>query len=86
MAKEYKTINQIAGPLVFVEKTEPVGYQEIVNIKMPDGTIRRGEVLDTSKNVVVVQVFEGTGGLDKQCGVIFTGETLKLPASLDLLG
>ena len=46
MAKEYKTINQIAGPLVFVEKTEPVGYKEIVNIKMPDGTIRRGQVLD----------------------------------------
>ena len=86
MAKEYKTINQIAGPLLFVEKTEPVGYQEIVNIKMPDGTIRRGQVLDTSKNVVVVQVFEGTGGLDKDCGVIFTGETLKLPASIDLLG
>ena len=86
MAKEYKTINQIAGPLVFVEKTEPVGYQEIVNIKMPDGTIRRGQVLDTSKNIVVVQVFEGTGGLDKECGVIFTGETLKLPASIDLLG
>jgi V/A-type H+/Na+-transporting ATPase subunit B len=86
MAKEYKTITQIAGPLLFVEKTEPVGYQEIVNVKLPDGTVRRGQVLDTSKNVVVVQVFEGTGGLDKNCGVVFTGETLKLPASIDLLG
>ena len=86
MAKEYKTITQIAGPLIFVEKTEPVGYKEIVNIKMPDGTVRRGEVLDSSSDIVVVQVFEGTSGLDKDCGVIFTGETLKLPASIDLLG
>jgi V/A-type H+-transporting ATPase subunit B len=86
MAKEYKTISQIAGPLIFVEKTEPVGYNEIVNIKMPDGNVRRGQVLDSSADIVVVQVFEGTGGLDKDCGVIFTGETLKLPASIDLLG
>ncbi|MDD2439170.1 MAG: ATP synthase subunit B [Methanosarcinaceae archaeon] len=86
MAKEYKTITEIAGPLIFVEKTEPVGYKEIVNINMPDGTTRRGEVLDTSSDIVVIQVYEGTGGLDKNCGVVFTGETLKLPASIDLLG
>jgi V/A-type H+-transporting ATPase subunit B len=86
MAKEYKTITQIAGPLIFVEKTEPVGYNEIVNINMPDGTTRRGQVLDSSADVVVVQIFEGTGGLNKDCGVVFTGETLKLPASIDLLG
>ena len=49
MAKEYKTISQIAGPLIFVEKTEPVGYNEIVNIRMTDGTVRRGQVLDSSE-------------------------------------
>ncbi len=86
MAKEYKTITEIAGPLIFVEKTEPVGYKEIVNINMPDGTTRRGEVLDSSADIVVVQVYEGTGGLNQDCGVVFTGETLKLPASIDLLG
>ena len=86
MVKEYKTITQIAGPLVFVEKTEPVGYKEIVTINMPDGTTRRGEVLDSSSDIVVIQIFEGTTGLDKECGVVFTGETLKLPASIDLLG
>ncbi|AKB24035.1 V-type ATP synthase subunit B [Methanosarcina sp. MTP4] len=86
MAKEYKTITEIAGPLIFVEKTEPVGYKEIVSINMPDGTSRRGEVLDTSADIVVVQVYEGTGGLNKDCGIVFTGETLKLPASIDLLG
>ena len=86
MVKEYKTITQIAGPLVFVEKTEPVGYNEIVNVNLPDGTTRRGQVLDSSADVVVVQIFEGTGGLNKDCGIVFTGETLKLPASIDLLG
>ncbi len=86
MAKEYKTITEIAGPLIFVEKTEPVGYKEIVSINLPDGTTRRGEVLDSSSEIVVVQVYEGTGGLNKDCGVVFTGETLKLPASIDLLG
>ncbi len=86
MAKEYKTITEIAGPLIFVEKTEPVGYKEIVSINLPDGTTRRGEVLDSSSDIVVVQVYEGTGGLNKECGVVFTGETLKLAASIDLLG
>ncbi|NLI62313.1 MAG: V-type ATP synthase subunit B [Methanosarcinaceae archaeon] len=86
MVKEYKTINQIAGPLIFVEKTEPIGYGEFVHIKLPDGTVKRGEVLDTSDDIVVVQVYEGTSGLNKDCSVIFTGETLKLPASIDLLG
>ncbi|MEA3325421.1 MAG: ATP synthase subunit B [Euryarchaeota archaeon] len=84
--KEYKTINEVSGPLIFVEKTEPVGYNELVYIKLEDGTTKRGQVLDTSKDVVVVQVFEGTGGLNRSCGVRFTGETIKLPVSIDLLG
>ena len=86
MVKEYKTITQVAGPLIFVEKTEPVGYGEFVNIRLADGSIKRGEVLDTSEDVVVVQVYEGTGGLNKECAVTFTGDSLKLPASIDLLG
>jgi V/A-type H+-transporting ATPase subunit B len=86
MTKEYRTIQKIAGPLVFVEKTEPVGYGELVSIAMPDGTVRRGQVLDTSKQIVVVQIFEGTSGMDKASGVRFLGETLKLAVSQDILG
>ena len=86
MTKEYHTISQIAGPLVFVEKTEPVAYGELVTIALPDGTTKRGQVLDTSDEVVVVQVFEGTGGIDKASGVKFLGETLKMPVSKDMLG
>src|SRR5512137_2093760 len=86
MAKEYHTISQIAGPLVFVEKTEPVGYGELVSIALPDGTTKRGQVLETSKDLVVVQVFEGTGGIDTASGVKFLGETFKMPVSKDMVG
>ena len=86
MTKEYKTITEVAGPLIFLEKTEPVSYGELVNINLPDGTTKRGQVLDTSHDSVVIQVFEGTGGLSKESGVRFTGETIKLPVSKDILG
>jgi len=86
MSKEYRTISQIAGPLVFVEKTAPVGYGELVSISLPDGSKKRGQVLDTAKDLVVVQVFEGTSGIDRATGVKFLGETIKLPVSEDMLG
>ncbi len=84
--KEYRTINKIAGPLVFVEKTEPIGYQELVNIVLFDGTMKRGQVLDTSDDLVVVQIFETTTGIGKDSGVRFTGETIKMPVGRDMLG
>src|SRR3990172_7933154 len=85
-AREYKTITEISGPLVFLEKTEPVGYGELVNIRLRDGAIKRGQVLDTSTDKVVVQVFEGTSGISMDAGVKFLGETIKLPVSRDILG
>ncbi|MDI9634009.1 MAG: ATP synthase subunit B [Methanolinea sp.] len=84
--KEYRTITQIAGPLVFVEKTEPVGYGELVNIVLFDGTVKRGQVLDTSDELVVVQVFETTAGIGRDSGIRFTGETIKMPVGRDMLG
>jgi V/A-type H+-transporting ATPase subunit B len=84
--KEYKTISQIAGPLVFVEKTEPVGYNEIAIVTLPNGEERRGQVLDTSHDIVVIQMFEGTSGIEKAAGARFLGETLKMPVSQDMLG
>jgi V/A-type H+-transporting ATPase subunit B len=84
--KEYRTINKIAGPLVFVEKTEPVAYGELVNIVLFDGTIKRGQVLDTSDELVVVQIFETTTGIGRDSGVRFTGETIKMPVGKEMLG
>ncbi|HXZ23831.1 MAG TPA: V-type ATP synthase subunit B [Methanomassiliicoccales archaeon] len=84
--KEYKTISQIAGPLVFVEKTEPVGYNEIAVVTLPNGEERRGQVLDSSHDTVVIQMFEGTSGIERAAGARFLGETLKMPVSQDMLG
>ena len=85
-SKEYRTISQIAGPLVFVEKTEPVGYNEIAIVSLPNGEERRGQVLDSSHDVVVIQMFEGTSGIERSAGAKFTGETMKMPVSQDMLG
>jgi V/A-type H+-transporting ATPase subunit B len=86
MTKEYKTINEIAGPLIFVEKTEPVGFGELVEIRTSAGDVKRGQVLDTSDEIVVVQVFEGTGGLSKDSAVRFTGDVIKMPLSPNIIG
>jgi len=84
--KEYRTISKIAGPLVFVEKTEPIAYGELVNIILSDGTMKRGQVLDTSDELVVVQIFENTTGIGRDSGVRFTGETIKMPVGREMLG
>ena len=86
MLKEYKTIEKIAGPLIFVKNTEPIGYADLVRIQLPSGEIKNGQVLDTSKDIVVVQVFEGTSGIDKETKVKFLGENIKLAVSKDMLG
>jgi V/A-type H+-transporting ATPase subunit B len=84
--KEYKTITRVAGPLVFVEKTEAVSYGELVTIRLSDGKIKNGQVLDTSNDLVVVQIFEGTSGIDKETSVKFLGQSIKISVSEDMLG
>ena len=84
--KEYRTITDVKGPLVFLNKTEPVAFGEIVQLRLNDGTMKNGQVLDTSDELVVVQVFEGTAGVDLNTGVKFMGDVFKLPVSDDLIG
>ncbi|WP_136688757.1 V-type ATP synthase subunit B [Halorhabdus amylolytica] len=84
--KEYKTITEVSGPLVFVETDEPVGYDEIVEIETGDGETRRGQVLESTSDHVAVQVFESTQGIDRECSVRFLGETMKMPVTEELLG
>jgi len=86
MTKEYKTIGEIKGPLVFVEKTENVAYGDIVEIETPEGERKRGEVLDTSKDTVVVQVYEETRGIGRDAGIRFMDENVTMPVTEDLLG
>ena len=84
--KEYRTITDVKGPLVFLNKTEPVAYGEIVQLRLTDGTMKNGQVLDTSDDQVIVQVFEGTASIDRQTGVKFLGDVFRLPVSKDLIG
>ena len=84
--KEYRTITDVKGPLVFMNKTEPVAFGEIVTIRLEDGSIKNGQVLDTSDDLVIVQVFEGTAKIDRTAGVTFMGDVFKLPVSKDLVG
>ena len=84
--QEYKTINEVKGPLVFVEKTEDIAYGDIVEIETPNGDVKQGEVLETSKDVVVVQVYEETQGIGQDAKVRFMDENVKMPVTEDLLG
>lgn len=87
MIKEYLTISDVAGPLIIVEKTIDVKYQELVEIELSSGEIRRGQVLEITKDKAVVQVFEGTRGVDvSNTKVRFLGKVIELPLSLDILG
>ncbi|WP_299232799.1 ATP synthase subunit B [Natronomonas sp.] len=86
MQKEYKTITEISGPLVFAEVDEPIGYDEMVEIRTPNGETRRGQVLESTSKFVAIQVFEGTSGIDRQSSVRFIGETLQMPLTEELLG
>jgi V/A-type H+-transporting ATPase subunit B len=87
-ARSYQTASDIQGPLVFVEKTRDVGFAEIVKIVGADGTERTGQVLEITETMAVIQVFEGTRGLDvsKDTRIRFLGETIKIALSNDILG
>ena len=87
MLKEFQTVTNIEGPLVFVEKVGNVGYNEIVEVKLPNGEIRKGQVLETSKDKAVIQIFGVTTGLDiEKTKVKFLGETMKVSVSEEMLG
>ena len=80
--KEYKTITKIAGPLVFVEGVEDISYGEIVEIQLPTGEKKKGQVLDTQRGLAVVQVFGTTAGINlEDTSVKFLGETMQIGVS-----
>ncbi len=87
LGRRYSTVKEISGPLLFVEAVSGVGYGELVSITTPDGQERRGQVLEVGEGIAVIQVFEGTSGLDvSRTTTRFTGETIRLPVSMDMLG
>jgi len=84
---DYRTVQSVNGPLVVLDNVKFPAYNEIVQITLPDGTKRGGQVLEISGKKAIVQVFEGTSGIDvKATHAEFTGSTMKLPVSEDMMG
>ena len=86
--RSFKTSQEVSGPLLFVnlEGKGGVSFGEICEVETPRGERRRGQVLEITNDLAVIQVFEGTSGLDtKETTVRFVGKTLEMPLSPDML-
>jgi V/A-type H+/Na+-transporting ATPase subunit B len=84
---EYRTIDRIAGPLLFVQDVANAAYGELVEIGLPDGSRRQGQVLDARRGLAIVQAFGPTMGMNlRDTAVKFLGETARLPVSEEMLG
>ncbi len=84
---EYQAVNDISGPLLLVEGVEDVKYAELVEIILPGGEIRHGQVLQVERDKALIQVFEGTTGIDTpKTKVRFLARGIELPLSVDMLG
>ncbi|NXR13477.1 VATB1 ATPase, partial [Semnornis frantzii] len=83
----YRTVCGVNGPLVVLDNVKFAQYAEIVNFMLPNGTSRSGQVLEVMGSKAIVQVFEGTSGIDaKKTSCEFTGDILRTPVSEDMLG
>ena len=84
---EYKTVMNVEGPLIILDNVKFPKFSEIVNIRLGDGSVRRGEVLEINGKRAVVQIYEGTQNIDViNTYVEFTGDVLKMPMSEEMLG
>jgi len=87
MVKEYRTVQEIAGPLLLVGGVSGVKYEELVEVELPDGGVRRGRVLEVNEDTALVQLFEGTTGVSVDSAKVrFLGRGLELGLSRDMLG
>ena len=87
MAIEYMGLSDINGPLVAIEGVQGVANEEIVDIFLDNGEKRTGQVITLKGDIAVVQVFEGSSGMSKVNATSkFTGHTLHIPASKEMLG
>jgi V/A-type H+/Na+-transporting ATPase subunit B len=87
MLKEYRTVKEIVGPLMVVEKVEGVKYDELVEIEIQNGEIRRGRVLEINEDKAIIQLFEGSAGINiKGSKAKFLGRPLEVALSEDMLG
>ncbi|KCV71465.1 V-type proton ATPase subunit B [Fonticula alba] len=84
---DYQTVVGVNNPLVILDNVKFPKFSEIVTLTLPDGTRRSGQVLEIQGKRAIVQVFEGVTGIDaKRTRVEFSGDTLRIPVSEDMLG
>ncbi len=84
---DYQTITSVSGPLLLVEGVEGVKYEELVEIFLPSGERRRGRVLEVNQDKALIQIFEGSSGIEiGQTRVRFLGKGITLGVSEELLG
>lgn len=87
MLREYKTISEVAGPLMLVKGVKDVAYDELGEIKLQNGERRRCRVLEVNGDDVLVQLFESSAGINlKESKVSFLGHSQQLAVSDDMLG
>lgn len=87
MLKEYQTVKEISGPLMLVTEVEGVKYEELVDIRLQNGEQRRGKVLEVGDGFALVQLFEGSAGINlPETSVRFLGKPLELGVSEDMIG
>ena len=87
MIKEYRTIEEVAGPLMLVKQVDGVKYDELGEIELPDGSVRRCRVLEVNGQNVLVQLFESAQGINLAGSKVrFSGHGVTLPVSPDMLG
>ncbi|ERT57526.1 V/A-type H+-transporting ATPase subunit B [Peptoniphilus koenoeneniae] len=87
MLKEYKSVVEVVGPLMTVEGVEGVTYEELVDIELQNGEKRRGRVIEVNGDKAMVQIFEGSAGINlKETKVRFLGRPLELGVSPDMIG
>ncbi len=87
MLKEYRTVTEVVGPLMVVEEVSGVKYDELVEIEIQNGDIRRGRVLEINRDKAVIQLFEGSAGINlKGSKARFLGRPLEIGLSEDMLG
>lgn len=87
MIKEYKTIEEVVGPLMLVGAVKGAKYEEVIEVRLPNGEIRQGQVLEVQEDKALVQLFEGTSGINlKQSVVRFMGHPLEFGLSEAIIG
>mgnify|MGYP002624652222 CR=1 FL=1 len=87
MPREYRTIEEAAGPLLLVKDVENVTYGELAEIRLKDGEKRRCRVLEIDGTNALVQLFENAAGINLQdSSVVFSGHQMELGVSEDMLG